>query len=69
MVAMQWTLLIVAISSGLWSAEAKFHSIPMLTKEACVRAAKDAASNSSRHLGYICISSETGESLKFQNEK
>lgn len=60
-----WTLLIVMLSGGLFSADAKFHSIPMMNKEACVRAAKDAASSSSSHLGYICISSETGENIRF----
>ena len=62
---MTWTLLIIAIT-GTFTAEATFHSIPMMTKDACVRAAKEAASVSSSHMGYVCISSETGESLRFQ---
>lgn len=62
---MIWTLLIIAIT-GTFSADAKFHSIPMMNKEACVRAAKDASAHSSKHMGYICISSETGESIVFK---
>jgi len=60
-----WTLLIVAIV-GTWTQDVRFHSIPMQNKEACVRAAKSAAESSSGQMGYICVSSETGESLRFQ---
>jgi hypothetical protein len=63
-----WTLLIVAITGSMFSADAKFHSIPFTNKDACVRAAKDAAKSSSSQIGCICISSETGEILKFQKE-
>lgn len=60
-----WTLLIIALTGGVFSADAKFHSIPMMNKDACTRAAKDAANSSSSNLGYICISSETGENIRF----
>lgn len=59
-----WILVIVAIT-GTLTAEIKFHNIPMMNKEACTNAAKQASANSSIHIGYICISSETGETLKF----
>lgn len=61
---MTWTLLIIAIL-GSWSPDVRFHSIPMMNKEACIRAAKTAADSSSEQLGYLCISSETGESIRF----
>ncbi len=60
-----WTLLVVAITGGLLSSDAKFHSIQMTNKEACIRAAKEARSGSSSSVGFICISSDTGEILKF----
>lgn len=64
-----WILLIIAITGGMFSADAKFHSIPFTNKEACVRAAKEAAKSSSSNIGYICFSSETGENLRFQKEQ
>jgi hypothetical protein len=63
-----WTLVVVAIT-GTFTADVKFHNIPMLNKEACVNAAKQAADSSSSHMGYICVSSETGETIKFGKSK
>lgn len=60
-----WTLLVVAIV-GTFTADVRMHSIPMMNKEACIKAAKVAADSSSSHMGYMCISSETGETLRFQ---
>ena len=61
-----WTMLIIAMTGGTFSSDVKFHSIPFTKGEACIRAAKDAAANSSSQLGYVCINSETGESLRYQ---
>lgn len=60
-----WTLLIVAMTGGMLSSDVKFHSIYFTNKEACIRAAKSAADSSSSQLGYICISSETGENIRY----
>lgn len=60
-----WTLLIVVITGNL-SIDVKMHSLYFMNKEACIRAAKDASSISSSQLGCLCISSETGESTRFQ---
>lgn len=62
---MIWHLVIVAIV-GTFTADIRMHSIQMNNKEACVRAAKIAADASSSHMGYMCISSDTGETIKFQ---
>lgn len=59
-----WVLLIVMIS-GTFTTDARFHSINMLNKDACTNAAKEAAKSSYSHLGFMCISTETGETLKF----
>lgn len=60
-----WTMLVIAII-GSWSQDIRMQSVPFNNKEACVRAAKEAASSSSGQMGFVCISSETGESLRFQ---
>lgn len=65
---MTWTLLMVAIV-GTFTADIRTQAIPMMNKDACVNAAKIAAASSSSSIGYICISSETGETLKFGNQK
>ena len=61
---MTWTLLIVAIT-GILTSEAKLHSIPMMNKDACVNAGKQFA-KTSKGIGFICISSETGEVLRVE---
>jgi len=63
-----WTFLMVAIV-GIFTTDIKTQAIPMMNKEACVNAAKIASASSSSNVGYLCISSETGETLKFGNQK
>ena len=64
-----WTLLIVVLTNGFISQSASFYSIPMMNKDACTTAAKSVSDSSSRTIGYICISSETGEIVKFIKEQ
>jgi len=61
---MTWTLLIVAIT-GILTPEAKLHSIPMMNKDACVNAAKT-FTKTSKGVGFVCVSSETGEVIKVE---
>ena len=61
---MTWTLLIVAIT-GTFSASIHTAQIPMASKEACVKAAGSIAEKSTG-IGFICVSSETGETFKVE---
>lgn len=59
---MTWTLLFVAISGGVFSASsANVTTIPMRDKDACMKAAQAFTDASSGPVGFICLSSETGE--------
>jgi len=57
---MSWTLLIVIIT-GAFSPDAKLQPIPMKNELACKAAALKLLEKSSKHLGFFCISSDTGE--------
>lgn len=52
--------------TGSWTPDVKAHNIPMASKEACLKAGKWAASNSTGSIGYVCISSETGEVIRIE---
>jgi hypothetical protein len=56
---MTWTLLIVAIT-GTFTADIKMHQIPMNNELACKAAALKIA-ETSKGIGFFCISSNTGE--------
>lgn len=60
---MIWTLLVVSIT-GTFTQDVKYHSIPMSSKNACVKAGEWASKNSSSGIGFICVSSETGEVVR-----
>lgn len=60
-----WTLLMIAIV-GTFTADIRTQAIPMMNKEACMRAAKIAADGSSSQVSYLCISSETGETIRIK---
>jgi hypothetical protein len=66
---MMWTLLIVTLSGGIVSTSASTQAIPMQSKEACTRAAKEFADTSAGPIGFLCISSETGEIIRFKPTK
>lgn len=61
-----WTMLIIAVIGSWSSSDVRMQTVPFMNKEACVKAAKDAASSSSSQLGFLCINSETGENIRFQ---
>jgi hypothetical protein len=65
---MTWALLIVSLSGGLFSQAASMQSIPMMSREACSAAAKSFAESSSGPIGFLCVSSETGEILRFSKK-
>ena len=58
-----WTLLIVIVSSGVFSGDAKLHNIPMNNDLACKAAALKLAEKS-KSVGFICINSITGETFE-----
>lgn len=58
---MTWTLLIVALTGSMISTNSTFATIPMKDKSACVAAAKRFTKSSKGPIGFICVSSETGE--------
>lgn len=60
-----WTMLIVAVAGGAFSSNASFQSIPFQNKEACSAAATALRKGTSKSIGFVCISSETGEAIKF----
>jgi hypothetical protein len=57
---MTWTLVIVAITGGIVSSNLNTQTIPMRNKEACLAAAKS-FSERSNSVGFICVSSDSGE--------
>lgn len=57
-------MLIIAIV-GTFTSDVRFHSIQFNNKDACVKAAKEAKESSSAAIGYICVSNDTGETIKF----
>jgi hypothetical protein len=62
---MIWTMLIVIVAGGVLSSNATFQTIPFQNKEACVAAASSMRAGSSKSVGYLCVSSETGEIIRF----
>ena len=58
---MTWTLLFVALSGSMFASSANMTTIPMRDKDACMNAAQAFTDASSGPVGFICVSSETGE--------
>lgn len=64
-----WTLLIVALTGNMFTTVAATQVISMQSKDACTKAAKDFADNSVGPIGFICVSSESGEIIRFKPTK
>jgi hypothetical protein len=62
---MMWTMLIIAVTGGAISSQAAFQVVSFQNKEACLSAASVFRKGSSKSIGYVCVSSETGEVVKF----
>lgn len=60
-----WTMLIVLMQAGTFSNSAAFQTVPFQNKQACVTAATEFRKGSSKTVGFICVSAETGELIKF----
>jgi len=58
-----WTLVMFALVNGVFSADLKFHSIPMNNDLACLAAAKTLADKSSG-IAFACINSNTGDVIQ-----
>lgn len=63
-----WTMLIVILAGGMMSSNAAFQTISFQNKAACAAAADVFRKGSSKTIGYFCISSESGEVIKFLAE-
>ncbi len=60
-----WTLMIVAISGGIFSGVAVVPTVPMTNRAACEVAGQDILKNSNG-VALLCISHETGEIVRFK---
>lgn len=57
-----WTLVVFSIS-GVFAQTPHYLTIPMASKEACIRAAEDLIKDS-KGIGIACIDSGTGEVIR-----
>lgn len=60
-----WTMLIVVVAGGAFTSNATFQTIQFQNKEACVAAVNSLRTGSSKSVGHFCVSSETGEVVRF----
>ena len=60
-----WTMLIVVVAGGVFSSNATFQAVSFQNKEACITAATTMRKGESRSIRFVCIGSETGETIKF----
>lgn len=58
---MEWSLLIVAMVGGVFSRDVQMTPIPMRDGNVCAIAALKMAETSTKNIGFICISSVTGD--------
>lgn len=58
-----WYLVIIVLI-GSFSTDVKWHSLNMNNKDACIAAMIDIKKTSSKHIGVICVSADTGEIIR-----
>jgi len=62
-----WYLIIVQITCGLvFGEDTKIYNYEMNNQLACEKAARTFIENSSKHIGTVCLSKNTGQLIEFK---